>query len=484
MNHLSNYIRNSIIYLSITDDNFISVVSGIDLSSTFLNPIPFDCFSICVKFYKQFNSAPKNHFQDELNKFIDKYSDAEKKQYYSYIETIQKMDKPDVKYIISRLHGWIREQQLKNALLDASEIVDSNPDKASSILYNALQSGIEQEESGLDYFNDYDSLRSRSQGIEYLMQSGITELDRLIGGFTRGRFVTIMGEYKGLKSWFLMHLGKVALFNGLNVVHISHEMSQQEVEERYDQLISGFMVDGKPGPNKNPLNRDRPESDWEVKYWKLCDDNLVKQKKVVVPSVLNIPLIIKNRNRIKNTCKGNLRIRKYPPLTCSMERLRNYLHYLEHFDGFKPDVIINDYVDDMDLSTYDEQLRHQLNDAYLDHKRLADELNALVITASQVNRKAIESPIMDKRNFAEDLRKAGNVDMAIGICRSSVMKQMDRANLFVVVNRTGSDSVWCQIGTAVQAGQFAVWSLSSKEAKQQMDEIEDSIKQGKMLGEL
>lgn len=467
---LSQYLQDSIIYLAITDDKFVSLISGINFEHVFFNPIPQDCLILAIKFYVKYHKAPHDHFQDELTKFV-KHKDIEsKKQYADFIQRIINNKEPDRQYVLSELNNWLRERKLKNALLDASEIVSTDTDKAASILYKALETEVGEVESGLDFLNDFRTLDKRNDEEEFDMSTGIVHLDKLIGGFNKGRFICIMGEYKGMKSWMLMHIAKTALLNGMNVVHISHEMSEEEVEMRYDQLISGYMVDGKSGANKIPVDADNPLTDWYVNLWEMEENGLVTNTTKVVPSVKNINLVKDNRQRIANL-GGSLRIKKYPPKTCSMETLRNYLKYLEHFEGIKPDVIINDYADDMDLSGYNDQLRHQLNDVYLDHKRLADELNCVVVTASQVNRKAIRSPKIDKSHFAEDLRKAGNVDLALGICRSQMLCDMQRANIFVVVNRSGADNVWCQIGNGIQAGQFAIWSQDSKTAKEEEESI-------------
>jgi len=472
---LSQYLQQCVIWFSINNDKFLSVVSGLDFRRVFLNPIPMRFFAICVDFYKRYGTAPRKHFLDELENQIKDLSDDEKQLHMDFYKGVLSIEEPNMEYTLARLGQWVKEQKLKSALLDASVTLPNNPDLASTILRDALDSTVQFVDTGLNYFEDFSSLDSRGEGEEYLLSTGITELDKLIGGFCRGRFVVVMGAYKGLKSWALMHIGKTALFHGLKVLHISHEMSEREVEERYDQLISGFMVDGRVGPNKWPVEPNQPDGEWRVLLRLLGNGGVVAPKELVVPSVLNISTVIANRKRVKKLFGGDLRIKKYPPKTCSMDMLRSYINSLKHFDGFVPDVIINDYVDDMDLTCYDEQLRHQLNEAYLDHKKMADELEALVVTASQVNRKAIEAPVMDKRHFAEDLRKAGNVDLALGICRTAVMKRVDRANLFVVVNRTGAEGVWCQIGTGVQAGQFAIWSISAAEASQDLAEIEESV---------
>jgi replicative DNA helicase len=66
-----------------------------------------------------------------------------------------------------------------------------------------------------------------------------------------------------------------------------------------------------------------------------------------------------------------------------MSKFRAYLHNLEHYENFIPDVIVTDYADK--FAPEDKRLspRHQLRQIWEEHKALAQERHCLVITASQ-----------------------------------------------------------------------------------------------------
>ena len=121
------------------------------------------------------------------------------------------------------------------------------------------------------------------------------------------------------------------------------------------------------------------------------------------------------------------------------------LSYLERYESFIPDVFVNDYADIMAPSPGMERKdeRHILNDLYIRHKRLADERNILVITASQLNAAGGKKRLVDRDNFANDIRKAANVDSAFAICQTEAQERANRGNLMVLLNRTGKQFFHC-----------------------------------------
>jgi hypothetical protein len=105
-----------------------------------------------------------------------------------------------------------------------------------------------------------------------------------------------------------------------------------------------------------------------------------------------------------------------------------------------------------------KQTRDQLNDTYIYHKRIADERRILVVTFSQSNRKAYQAAVLRVPDFAEDVRKAANVDLAIGICQTAEQEQIEMATLFVIVAREGRQGCGCNIQMHLETGQFCLWS--------------------------
>jgi hypothetical protein len=137
-----------------------------------------------------------------------------------------------------------------------------------------LRKGNELNLNGCNYFKDYTSM-FRLEDDNCLFNYGIKDIDVIRGGFYRRELVVGLGSYKGKKSWSVVHLGIEALMCGLKVLHISHENSREETEERYDRMSGGLF--------------GRKEKRTEVPFY--CfdwDEKKVKTRMVKSESVLNI----------------------------------------------------------------------------------------------------------------------------------------------------------------------------------------------------
>lgn len=159
---------------------------------------------------------------------------------------------------------------------------------------------------------------------------------------------------------------------------------------------------------------------------------------------------------------GRLMIKKYPMGTCTMGELRHYIEYLEMYEGFIPDVVINDYPEKMKLPASDKR-NDTINDMYLECKGLADEKKFLMIIASQVTRDALKRTKLKQGDSAEDIRKIGNVDLAIGIAQ--VGSEGNRICETVLTNRHGPQYVGCMFAQCLDIGQFCykTWPMKSKD---------------------
>jgi replicative DNA helicase len=105
-----------------------------------------------------------------------------------------------------------------------------------------LQRGIER-----DRFESNDSLAStRRRAIARIQREEIPEVATLIApldstmvGIRPGQLGTIMSPSGIGKSFMMVHLGKAAVMQSCGVFHYTLEMSEEEILDRYDQMILG-----------------------------------------------------------------------------------------------------------------------------------------------------------------------------------------------------------------------------------------------------
>jgi hypothetical protein len=240
---LSQHVQNCFIALSIVDNDFLKrTVDFID-PTYFGSVIAEDFLTLCQNYYRQYKRAPGNHFQDELDRFIRNTKDnarATKKEYVEYGIMLSGMEVPNKKYVLDRVDLFVRTKVWEGAALEFNRMTTSGQLlEAKQYMYDVLKKEIGVEDIGLDYFSTkiptyYDLLEED----EFLFKFGIPIIDQQVGGLKRSQLITIMGPPKGGKSWVLFHLGVQALRKGLNVLHISHEVTTHECEQRYDMMIS------------------------------------------------------------------------------------------------------------------------------------------------------------------------------------------------------------------------------------------------------
>jgi len=139
-----------------------------------------------------------------------------------------------------------------------------------------------------------------------------------------------------------------------------------------------------------------------------------------------------------------------------MGEIERYLDWLETNHGFIPDILINDYVEKMKGMSGDRS-RDAINEAYIQHKRIADERNIVVITMSQVPRQSLEKSIISQRDApAEDARKLGNVDIGLFFGQTREQEQSNRMNVWVLVGRSQKMAFGCTTVVNKAIGQLCL----------------------------
>ena len=418
----------------------------------------------CYEYYELTKEAPENNFTDIIEHKISPYMEERKKiirEYISKIKEYKTNNNPQNKtYVLNRLSEFVHIRRFTEGAVEFAKIIDSGEvEHAREFMLKILRSGADLNQNGCDYFKDFSSMYSIDT-TECLFPYGIKNIDAMRDGFKRKEFVVGLGAYKGSKSWSVIHLGVQALFEGLRVLHVSHENTREETEERYDRMIGGLL------PVKYKDNPERPYYQFDYATHKIT------YKKMKGATVDNIEKRIRARKILKKY-GGDLKIYKYPMGSCSMYDIWKLLDYLESVENFVPDVLINDYVDVMKPMDANKSTRDQLNEAYIEHKKMADERNMVVITLSQVRREAIEQEKIKKSDFAEDIRKLANVDTVYSICQTGGQLKKSIATFHIMAVRQGESGYGCGIVQNLDFGRFCTQSFHIKYSGSNYDTRDD-----------
>jgi len=449
---VSQHIQDAFILLAIQDTGFLRAARGSVKPEYFGSQVTENLIKICYDFFDQFHVAPQNHFRDEVVRMLREKDSDKVDLYLQYMERIQEMDHPNTAYVISRINKFVQARELEKGTIRVVQLAkDGQFEKARNVMQSMLRAGIIKEEVGLRYFNlGLPTYLQPHRANERLMGIGMEPIDsRFRRGLCRTDFVCLLGGYKGKKSWACVYLGTQALLNSLNVLHITHELSLEDTEKRYDQSLGG-LAGSLEYPTENITIED------------IGDDGEVQSTEVLeCPTVRDVEQVQTVRRRV-GRLGGQLIIRKYPMGCCSMDEVVRYLDYLETFEGYVPDVIINDYIEKMWLPPGPGRRDH-INDYYIRSKGIADDRKLLMVTVSQVTRDALRKRKLDQKDFAEDIRKLGNVDLVFAISQTDAQAQNNRMLMWMMANRHGPMDYGCMFNQNLDIGQFCLksWPLQS-----------------------
>ncbi len=454
---ITQRIQDDFVFLAITDAKFLSIVRNSVKPRHFSSRVTEDIINLCYSYYDQFKTAPGDHFHDEVVRFLDGKDNDKSSPYIEYLKRLQEMDPPNKDYVTSRISEFVRAREFEDAAIKFVGLTkEGKYDAARDLMQVALKSGIQREEVGLKYLSVSTPTyyTGESDGNEFLMPLGINELDdQLPRGLRRTDFVCLLGNFKGGKSWFCSFLGKEGMLRGLKVLHISHENSAEDTEMRYDMSFGGLKSYGDEYAEVEDLDDS---------------GNVISRENIRVGTVFEKDRVIQIRKKVRRF-GGELIIKKYPMGFCTMDEIRRYLDYLETFEGFTPDIILNDYVEKMRLSS-DDNRRNEIDNIYVQSKGIADERKLLMVTVSQSTREAQEKKVLGKKDFAEDIRKLGNVDLAIGISRTKIQSSQNRMQAIILANRHGPQDFGCVLATNFNIGQFCLRSWPLKLHDDQSDD--------------
>jgi replicative DNA helicase len=458
---VSQGVQDAFVFLAITDTKFLSIARRAVKPRHFSSQVTEDIIEICYSYFDQFNVAPEDHFHDELVRFLFSKTNEDKNLYVEYLTKIQEMTPPNRAYIISRINKFVKAREFEEAAVKFVGLTQAGEfEKAKNLMQDALRVGIEEEDIGLVYFDSpptyFDMEEDKN---DFISTIGVDQIDeRLRRGLRRTDFLLILGGYKAGKSWACHHVAKEGLMRGRKVLHISHENSAKDVEMRYDMTFGSMKSFD-----------DDPYTEIEE-----IDDegHTIKRERVRVGSVFDDEQrVVQIRKRVAKF-GGELIIKKYPMRSCTIDEIRRYIDYLETYNGFIPDIVINDYVEKMNLPNTRER-REGIDEVYQISKGIADERKLLMVTVSQTTRGALEKKILGQKDFAEDIRKFGDVDLVLAISRTKAQARINRMQMYVLGNRHGPMDFGVTMVTNFDIGQLCMSSWPIKYDKPMDDEVDD-----------
>ena len=333
----------------------------------------------------------------------------------------------DLDYIKKEFTSFCRNQNLKGVILQSVDLLKAgNFDRIKDLVDKAMKVGTETD-LGHDYKDDFIS-RMEDVKRSTVLSDWKPINDLMDGGLGPGELGVVVAPSGVGKTWILTALGASAVRQGLSVVHYSMELSEHYVGARYDTVFSHI-----------------PSSD-------------IKEKRDIV------------EEKIRGL-KGRLMIKYFPPKGVSSKKIAQHIDKMIAADN-KPDLIICYYADlllshsNKTDSTYAEQ-----GGVYIDLRGLSGEYGIPIWTASQTNRSAIDSEVIEADKISDSYAKVMNADFIMSWSRKAKDKLNNTARAHIMKNRFGPDGITfpCKMDTntgfiEVYDGQSSEGMLSTKES--------------------
>jgi len=349
-----------------------------------------------TSYYDEFKKSPTlDVFKSEVSKLEDR---GFQKSVVEQLKSVfTKVGDSDLDYVKKEFSSFCINQNLKQAIVSSVDLLKAgNYDRIKDLVDKAMKVGVDSD-MGHDYLLDFEE---RTNEVDRsTVPTGWDCINELMdGGLGPGELGVAVAPSGVGKTWVLCALGAAAVKQGLNVVHYSLELSEHYVGQRYDTVFTQI-----------------PSAD-------------VKDKKEVV---------LEKINRLS----GKLLIKYFPPKGISAKKLESHIEKMTAA-GNKPDLIIIDYADlllshsNKSDSTYGEQ-----GGVYIELRGISGELGIPIWTASQTNRSAIDSEVIEADKVADSYAKVMNADFIMSISRKSKDKLNNTARFHIMKNRFGPDGI-------------------------------------------
>ena len=234
-----------------------------------------------------------------------------------------------------------------------SELIELNPSKEKpsidSLLYDAVED-IQSKESKL-------------------IKTGYNSVDKFAGGLTRGEITIIGGRPGHGKTTMMVNLLASLIDNGHKVALFNRELPNVEVIKKLMCLES-----------------------------KKLSYSLIRQG-------IHSKDSIKHVEEVRKIIKEKYNEDKF----MMFDNIRDFAKTASEVKKFKPDVIMDDYIQLVSPENKISERRLQLEKLVNDYKWLSKEMKCSVVLASQLNR-AIESRYKNARPQLSDLAESGAIE--------------------------------------------------------------------------
>jgi len=353
---------------------------------------------------------------DFIDEHVRKYNDLptleqiKAKTQHQFDDISGKVTDDHKKWFMDEYEKFCRHKALENAILQSADKLEKHEYGAvEQLIKDAVSIGLAKN-FGLNYWDDPAGRIQKIKDSRGQNSTGWASLDKILyGGFNSGELNIFAGGSGSGKSLFMQNMALNWALQGKNVVYVSLELSEELCSMRLDAMLT----------NMSTVNVMRNLEDVELKV-------KIASKKAGILQIIQMP----NGTTVND--------------------IRAYIKEYQIQKRIKVDALFVDYLDlMMPVSVKVNPSDQFIKDKYVSEelRNLAIELHILFVTASQLNRSAVDEIEFDHSHIAGGISKINTADNLIGIFSSRAMRERGRVQIQFMKTRSSSG-----VGTKLDLG--------------------------------
>jgi len=317
------------------------------------------------------------------------------------LQAVPDLNEGHYEWFMQEFEAFTKRQELERAILKAADLLEKGEfDPVEKLIKDAVQISLTKD-MGTDFWMDPEGMFAKYFDAGGQVSTGWPQLDKLLyGGFSRGELNIFAGGSGSGKSLVMMNIALNWVQQGLNGVYITLELSEELTGLRTAAMLTNMST--------KDIRKDKETAALKVK--------LVGKK------------------------AGSYQVKALPAQS-NINDIRAYLKEYQIKSGKKVDFMMIDYLDLLmpvsakvspnDLFVKDKYVSEEL-------RNLAKELGILMVTASQLNRSAVEEIEFDHSHISGGISKINTADNVFGIFTSRAMRERGKYQIQCMKSRSST----------------------------------------------
>ena len=304
-------------------------------------------------------------------------------------------------WFFEEFESFTKKRELERAILKAADLLEKGEfEPVEKLIKDAVQISLTKD-LGTNFWQDPEGMLAKYFDNGGQVSTGWPQLDKLLyGGFSRGELNIFAGGSGSGKSLVMMNIALNWVQAGLNGVYITLELSEELTGLRTAAMLTNMST--------KDIRKDKETTALKIK--------MVGKK------------------------SGSYQVKALPAQS-NINDIRAFLKEYQIQTNSRVDFMMIDYLDLLmpvsakvspnDLFVKDKYVSEEL-------RNLAKELGILMVTASQLNRSAVEEVEFDHSHISGGISKINTADNVFGIFTSRAMRERGRYQIQCMKSRSST----------------------------------------------